>query len=317
MTEIVFGTLMDLQPRDAWPSEARDFTPWLAANIAHLAHAIGIPLEITGTEVTVERFAADILARNPMDDTVVLIENQLEMTDHTHLGQIMTYLAGLNAHTVVWIAPGFREPHLSAIRWLNEHTAEGFSFFAVKLRLVRIADSPFAPIFEVVEKPNDWERRLVASRKEAESVSDIGERRRAFWQAYLNRVPEAAAWGLRPVATSSVWVPVTGLVTDAYLSLWIGATDCGAFMRGSRGSDAKLLIDQLDPVGTQLEAELGAIFRGSSTQHFLWSRASKGFGNPDNWPDIIDWMERARRAYLAALARNVPREGDQSVIVTE
>ena len=73
---------------------------------------------------------------------MVLIENQLETTDHTHLGQFMTYLAGLNAHIVIWIASAFREPHLSTIRWPNQHTADGFSFFAVKARVVRIGDSP-------------------------------------------------------------------------------------------------------------------------------------------------------------------------------
>ena len=98
-----------------------------------------------------------------MDDSVILIENQLEQTDHTHLGQIMTYLAGLDAKTVVWIAPSFREPHLSAIRWLNEHTADGFSFFALKARVVRIGDSPFAPMFEVVEQPNLWDRQIEAA----------------------------------------------------------------------------------------------------------------------------------------------------------
>ncbi|TNF12951.1 MAG: hypothetical protein EP320_10210 [Rhodobacteraceae bacterium] len=160
MTDIRFGRLVDLPLRDAWKHEAHQFTPWLAENIDHLSEAIGIPLELTGTEVAVESFSADILARNPMDDSVVLIENQLEQTDHTHLGQIMTYLAGLEAQTVVWIAPAFREPHLSAIRWLNEHTSDGFSFFAIKARVVRIGDSPYAPIFEVVEKPDLWQRKL-------------------------------------------------------------------------------------------------------------------------------------------------------------
>ena len=112
MTDIRFDRLVDLPLRDAWKHEALDFTPWLAANIDHLSEAIGVPLELTGTEVAVENFSADVLARNPMDDSVILIENQLEITDHTHLGQIMTYLAGLHAHVVIWIAPAFREPHL-------------------------------------------------------------------------------------------------------------------------------------------------------------------------------------------------------------
>jgi len=150
MTDIQFDRLVDLPLREAWSNEAQEFTPWLAQNIDHLSDVIGITLEITGTEVAVETFSADILARNPMDDSIVLIENQLEVTDHTHLGQIMTYLAGLEAQTVIWIAPAFREPHLSAIRWLNKHTADGFSFFAVKARVVCIGKSPYAPIFEVV-----------------------------------------------------------------------------------------------------------------------------------------------------------------------
>src|SRR6056297_1372475 len=184
MTDIQFDRLVDLPLREAWSNEAQEFTPWLAQNIDHLSDVIGITLEITGTEVAVETFSADILARNPMDDSIVLIENQLEVTDHTHLGQIMTYLAGLEAQTVIWIAPAFREPHLSAIRWLNEHTADGFSFFAVKARVVRIGDSPFAPIFEVVEKPNDWDRQITRKSREVIRDGNIGDQRQAFWQAY-------------------------------------------------------------------------------------------------------------------------------------
>ncbi len=110
--------------REAWAHEAHNFTPWLAENIGQLSEAVGIPLEVEGTEVSVESFSADILARNTMDDSIVLIENQLEGSDHTHLGQIMTYLAGLEAHTIIWVAKDFREPHLAALRWLNDHTGE-------------------------------------------------------------------------------------------------------------------------------------------------------------------------------------------------
>ena len=187
MSDIQFSRLQELPLREAWKHEAQDFTPWLAENIDHLSEAIGIPLELTGTEVAVESFSADILARNPMDDSVILIENQLEQTDHTHLGQIMTYLAGLDAKTVVWIAPSFREPHLSAIRWLNEHTADGFSFFALKARVVRIGDSPFAPMFEVVEQPNLWDRQI-----EAAHSGDLRKLRNQYWDNFVvpQGVPE-------------------------------------------------------------------------------------------------------------------------------
>ena len=122
-TALEFGELKDVTLRDVWGNEAQHFTPWLAANMERLSEAIGIPLESEGTEVAVEQFSADIVARNPADGSRVLIENQLEGSDHRHLGQILTYLAGVQAQTVIWVARDFDESHRSAIRWLNDHTA--------------------------------------------------------------------------------------------------------------------------------------------------------------------------------------------------
>src|SRR5687768_17339149 len=122
-----FARLTEVDIRDAWTHEAHDFTPWLLANLEGIAEALGIPLEDEGSEVAVNTFSADILARNPLDDSLVLIENQLGSSDHKHLGQIMTYLAGLEAKIVVWIATGFHQSHLSALKWLNDHTDERFS----------------------------------------------------------------------------------------------------------------------------------------------------------------------------------------------
>ncbi|MFM1921414.1 MAG: hypothetical protein RLZZ303_3048, partial [Candidatus Hydrogenedentota bacterium] len=121
------GTLTTASLREAWANEAQHFTPWLAEHLEQLSQAIDIPLELEGREILVGPFSADILARNTLDGSLVLIENQLERTDHTHLGQILTYLAGLGAQTVVWVASEFREPHLSALKWLNEHTANPFA----------------------------------------------------------------------------------------------------------------------------------------------------------------------------------------------
>ncbi|MBY6200535.1 DUF4268 domain-containing protein [Maritalea mobilis] len=302
MTDIEFGRLSDLPLREAWKHEAHDFTPWLAENIDHLSEAIGIPLELTGTEVAVESFSADILARNPMDDSVVLIENQLETTDHTHLGQIMTYLAGLEAQTVVWIAPAFREPHLSAIRWLNEHTADGFSFFAVKARVVRIGDSPFAPIFEVVEKPDGWSRALTATRRQATTAGDQHtETRTAFWTRYLERHPEAATHGVKAQKGWNAYTVLAG--GDVRVAIWIGEKTSGIYVRGGWG-DNKLSAERLlMPYADQLEQELG--IEGITPQpngHLFGERLSKPYTDPDNWPEIIDWLESRRAAYVAAIS---------------
>lgn len=146
----------DLVPvTEIWPHEARHFTPWLSKNLDQLSLAIGIPLELQDTEVRVDRYAADILARNSLDGSRVLIENQLDTSDHTHLGQILTYVAGLKPTAIVWIAPIFTDPHLEAIRWLNQHTNESISFFGVLVSAIRFENSPIVTRFDVVVSPDN------------------------------------------------------------------------------------------------------------------------------------------------------------------
>ena len=236
MTIPELGNLEEVDLRQAWPHEARSFTPWLSENLEILSSVIGIPLELEGQEVAVEQFSADILARNPRDDSRVLIENQLEQSNHEHMGQIMTYLAGLDVNTVIWIAAGFKEPHLSAIRWLNEHTIEPFAFFAIKLKIVRIADSPMAPVFEVVVKPNTWERQLQSIAKETQSLSVVGELRRKFWTCYLEKYPEEAQYGSAN-GSSNRWRTVTE--ADLVVSSYMAKRSVGLFVRGHTGVDQR------------------------------------------------------------------------------
>jgi hypothetical protein len=146
-----------------WSSESGEFTPWLASNLDVLADALDLPLTLEATEVPVGDFRLDIQARGP-DDRVVIIENQLERTDHGHLGQLLAYAAGLDAATVVWVAPEFREDHRRALDFLNENTIEGLDFFGVEVGIVRIGtQGPPAPVFEVVSRPNDWSKAVKAA----------------------------------------------------------------------------------------------------------------------------------------------------------
>ena len=135
MTTTRFTRLSDAAVREAWPDEARDFTPWLFDNIGFLSEALGVELKAISTEAAVDQFSVDIIAEDSRTGGRVLIENQLEASDHRHLGQVLTYLAGINAKSVIWIARDFQEAHRSAVRWLNEHTDDDFAFFAVRLRL--------------------------------------------------------------------------------------------------------------------------------------------------------------------------------------
>ena len=296
---LAFGRLVDLAPREAWGHEAHAFTPWLAQNIDRLGEAVGMELELTGQEVRVERFAADLLARDPSDDSVVLIENQLEATDHTHLGQILTYLAGLDARTVIWISPEFREPHLSAMRWLNEHTAEGFAFFAVRLRVVRIGESPMAPVFEVVEKPNGWERRLAVETGRRNGSRGRG-RYHEYWRYVVERDPQRR---FRVIAGAYHHTPLPAqirIVSQIGSSQLVGSRTFienvpreGVTMRAG-GALAEVSHQAWD-----LASKLGA--EVNEGKLMLSKRGPGSFDDQETWSEVAEWMIATRDAYLREL----------------
>lgn len=289
MTDIQFDRLVDLPLRDAWKHEAQEFTPWLAQNIDHLSEAIGVPLELTGTEVAVETFSADILARDRRDDSLILIENQLEKTDHTHLGQIMTYLAGLEAQTVIWIAPSFREPHLSAIRWLNEHTADGFSFFAVKVRVVRIGDSPFAPIFEVIEKPDNWLRQL-----QTEAVkADLKPLRRSYFDKLTATRTEAFEQ-----CGQSLYFPVEGSENLNVVAA-ISRTRVDIFVMPDTQMEYGELYEEILKSARDVETALGSI-RETRWGGALFRSTACQLEHPETWQDTLDWHNQQLTSYLSA-----------------
>src|SRR4051794_9072868 len=155
MSSPALGRLLRADLRTAWASEPADFTPWLAQqeNLQLLGEVIGIDLELESQEKPVGPFSADILCKDTATGDWVLIENQLERTDHTHLGQLITYAAGLNAVTIVWIASRFTDEHRAAIDWLNERTDQKIRLFGLEIELWRIGESPLAPKFNIVSKP--------------------------------------------------------------------------------------------------------------------------------------------------------------------
>jgi hypothetical protein len=194
----VLGKLQKIDLRDIWDTESGHFTPWLAQpeNIELLSIAIGIDLEVEAQEKSVGPFRADILCKDTCKDTTsdswVLIENQLERTDHTHLGQLLTYAAGLNAVTIVWIAETFTEEHRATLDWLNEITDERFNFFGLEIELWRIGESPAAPKFNIVSKPNDWSKTVsdAAKRIESGELSETKQLQQEYWAELKNHLSE-------------------------------------------------------------------------------------------------------------------------------
>lgn len=178
------GTLTEIDPRQVWTCEAGNFTPWLKENIDRLNQVLGLDIEITEREGAVGPFAVDLVGKDLSSGRTVVIENQLEPTDHTHLGQLLTYTAGRGAKIVIWISPQFREEHRQALDWLNENTGEDQAFFGVEIKLVRIDTSRPAPLFRLVSQPNEWQKSVASPR----GTSARGEAYQAFWTAFLEKV---------------------------------------------------------------------------------------------------------------------------------
>lgn len=296
MTSI--GRLTPTDPRSAWLHEARGFTPWLAENLDLIGAVIDRQIESEGSEVRVGPFSADILARD-IDGNRVLIENQLAPTDHGHLGQIMTYLAGLDAKIVVWIATAFRDEHLSAINWLNENTVEPFAFFAVQLRVVRIGDSAPAPILDAVARPNEWEREIKSVARTVEAQSDLATTRRAFWERYLERYPGDAALGVVVTGAGSNWLAPRKDI-GLFVSIYRAADAVGAFLRGPRGTSAAEIQDRYAPLAARFIAETGPIRTSGDHRSHPGDSLNVDTTDPANWDAAIDWLHARGHAFLTA-----------------
>jgi hypothetical protein len=186
-----FGRLEPVHLREGWEKEDANFTPWLAQpeNIAFLSMELGLDIEVIEQEKFVGPFRADIYARDRYTDQKIIIENQLEATDHPHLGQIITYSSGLNASTCIWIAKKFCEEHRAAIDWLNQNTVEGINFFGIEIQLWRIGNSPIAPRFKVVAKPNNWIKSIRRS-IDSGSPTDYKMVQMRFWEKFKEFLAE-------------------------------------------------------------------------------------------------------------------------------
>jgi hypothetical protein len=304
------GRLANVEPRAIWAHEALHFTPWLTQpdNIALLGEAIGIQIEPEATEVSVGGFSADIVARDLFDGTRILIENQLEPTDHTHLGQLLTYLAGLEARTVVWISRKLRDEHRAAMEWLNACTDDRFRFFAVEIELWRIGESMPAPRFSVLVKPNDWVRRERAQLRASEPTED-GARALGYWSAFAAWLGANAPEIQResPSRTRTMWLtlPQDGLVVS------VNRTISGliAFVRPANRASATAAFEAAQAALIACEERLRTALGQSASRSKdggVAARRSCDVDNEADWPAQFAWVLDQYRRLAGALANLTP-----------
>ena len=286
MATTELGTLKHVDVRKAWPHEAHDFTPWLADNLDCLSSELSLELELEGQEVDVGSFRADIVARVPQTDDRVLIENQLEWADLQHLGQVLAYLAGLEARIVVWIAKGFRDEHLSAIRWLNEHTVGPFAFFAVEVRVVQIGDSQLAPVFDVLERPNEWNRH-VQQVSQSDELTGSRKAKRDFWRHFaakwpnvLNLPPDYA--GFNPGS----WVNEV----DLKVRLWLASESVGLDVVGRKRDTRENVKERMDPYREHFQRAFEDVASYGEQEWWITSLTVGSTYDRRHWDDMADWI---------------------------
>ena len=287
-----FGRLEAVQLRKYWPDEARDFTPWLAQeeNLAVLGEAIGMNLELVAVEQYVGPFRADIIAKD--EDVEVIVENQLDATDHRHLGQLMVYAANRGSGVIVWIARQVTDEYRKVIDWLNDQT--DVSFFALEIELWRIGSSPVAPKFNVVCEPNEFAR---AVRSTGGDLSDTAQLQLEFWTDLVKVMSENDSPFNTPKIGARHWCDLRIGTSRAHIGLTAlrnGRLSCELYIGQSQSA---LIYEKLESEQVAIEAELG--LQGQLDWQPLPDRKScrialyKDTGSLDDrdqWQESFTWM---------------------------
>lgn len=308
------GRLQKVDLRSVWQAEAIDFTPWLSReeNIALLSDAIGIDLEVEATEKNVGPFKADILCKDTATSNWVLIENQLERTDHTHLGQLMTYAAGLGAVTIVWIAARFTEEHRAALDWLNDITAEEFRFFGLEVELWQILDSAIAPKFNIVSKPNDWTRSVndAAHRLKETELTETQLLQLEYWTAFHELMEERGGI-VRPTKAQPSGLQDFSIGrTDFLIKAFVNSRDkrIGVILVLS-GPNAKPHFHLLHQDREQFERSMGELEwaempeKKQSHVKVRWNDCDPA--DKANWPQQHEWLYDKLQAIHRTFAESI------------
>lgn len=220
MSTVKIGKLTEVDVRDLWKHEQYDFSNWLAKeeNIKLLDDEIGLTLMDINKEVYIGSYRCDLVAKDETTGQIVIIENQLEATNHDHLGKIITYAAGLDAKTIIWIVKEAREEHKAAIEWLNNNSSEEIGFFLIELHAYKINDSLPAPMFKVVEKPNNFTKTSKQNYSDKELNRSQNERL-MFWEEFNTViVAKGKTFSVRKPTTDH-WYDVAIGTSEAHLAI--------------------------------------------------------------------------------------------------
>lgn len=287
------GKIKEVDIREVWKHEQYDFSKWLASeeNISELGDTLNLSLTDIQTEQFVGSYRCDIICKDDVTGKSVLIENQLEQTNHDHLGKIITYASGLNASVVVWIVAEAREEHASAIEWLNKHTDDDVAFFLIEIHAYRIGDSDPAPMFKIIEQPNDFARSVKAAVTKGE-LSEAQIKRQEFWTQFNEVLDSRGKPFNKRKATTDHWYSVGIGSSRCYIS--IDLVNKQHKMRvGFWIPNDKSLFDSLLENKNEIEQSVGQTLdwdrlEGKKASVISASIPGLNFNKQDNYPELMN-----------------------------
>jgi len=253
----ILSKLKKVDLRDVWGHEALDFTNWLAQqeNLDALSEEIGVDIKWLKTEANVGKYSVDILAEEEASGRKIIIENQLEDTNHDHLGKIITYASGYDAEIIIWIVRNVRDEHQKAIEWLNEHTDEKISFFLIKIEIWQIDGSNPAPKFEIMVSPNEWAKAIKTSPTN-NGLTNTNLQQLEFWNKFKNFVRRSDTRIRLQTPRPQHWYDVSMGSSDAHVALTINSREnlicCEIYI-----SRSKELFNFLREKKDEIEKEIG------------------------------------------------------------
>lgn len=304
----MLGKLEKVDLRSVWKNEAKDFTNWLAeeANLSLLSDEIGIELKLVQTEAKAEEFNVDILAEEENTGRKVIIENQLESTDHDHLGKLITYASAHDAEIIVWIVKEVREAHRQAIDWLNEHTDEEINFFIVQIELWKICGSPCAPKFQIISKPNYWAKTVKKSIQQSE-MTDTKLKQLEFWSKFREYAEDnGAKFRLRkPLAHQ--WYDISYGSSQSHISLNVNKREnlisCDIYI-----PDSKELYQNFFKHKAEIEKEVGELeWMELPEKKASRIRLAKSVDIDDEskWEEYFEWLKSMAETFQSVFSKYI------------
>lgn len=287
------GKLQEVEIRDLWHHEQYDFSAWLVKddNIALLNEKLGLTLVDINTEAYVGAYRCDIVAVDETTGIKVIIENQLENSNHDHLGKIITYASGLDAKVIVWIVKEARDEHRSAIEWLNNNTSKDINFFLIELHAYKIGDSDPAPMFQIIEQPNDFIKES-KNNKSADAMNKRQSERVEFWTIFNEHIINRDKPFSVRKATTDHWYDIAIGTSAAHISVTLVNKDSFVGVELYINSN-KALFDKLYEDREEIEKQLGfkmdwQRLDTAKASRILYRISGLNFDDHSNYDALID-----------------------------